>query len=116
MRSALKKYIAPLLCLCLLLALCACGEHPAKEPKVSASAPTPAPSGPKIAVELPALTEEGFLADENAEPFIHADRSDGHWYYITQDIYLEIIRYKNEQRKDYDLAKLLYAKIHNEQF
>ena len=36
MRSALKKYIAPLLCLCLLLALCACGEHPAKEPKVSA--------------------------------------------------------------------------------
>ena len=62
------------------------------------SAPTPAPSGPKIAVELPALTEEGFLADENAEPFIHADRSDGHWYYITQDIYLEIIRYKNEQR------------------
>ena len=24
--------------------------------------------------------------------------------------------YKNEQRKDYDLAKLLYAKIHNEQF
>lgn len=24
--------------------------------------------------------------------------------------------YKDEQRKDYDLAKLLYAKIHNEQF
>ena len=69
MRSALKKYIAPLLCLCLLLALCACGEHPAKEPKVSASAPTPVPWVPEA---IPAIA-----GDESAPPPVPEGASDG---------------------------------------
>ena len=66
-------------------------------PAVTA-APTAAPVGPAVAVELPALNEQGFLADDAAAPFIHADRADGHWYYITQNVSIEIIRYKNEKR------------------
>ena len=60
--------------------------------------PTPTPQGPAVQVELPALNGDGFLADGGAEPFIHADRKDGHWYYITQDVYVEIIRYKDAKR------------------
>lgn len=64
--------------------------------------PTPAPTAtpkptttPRLPVEevvLPALNAQGFLADEAAEPFIHSDRNDGHWYYISQNLYIEIVR------------------------
>ena len=54
--------------------------------------PTTTPRGPETAVQLPKLNENGFLADESAAPFIHADRDDGHWYYISQNLYIEIIR------------------------
>lgn len=55
------------------------------------------PDSPGVQVTLPDLNEDGFLADANAAPFIHADRSDGHWYYITQNVYVEIIRYENSK-------------------
>lgn len=54
--------------------------------------PTTTPRGPETAVQLPKLNEKGFLADENAEPFILAERDDGHWYYISQNLYIEIVR------------------------
>lgn len=62
-------------------------------------APTVAPDGPEIQVNLPALNDQGFLADKNAAPFIHVDRDDGHWYYITQDTYIEIIRYFSAKQR-----------------
>ena len=54
--------------------------------------PTTTPRLPEKEVTLPALNEQGFLMDENAEPFVHADRDDGHWYYISQNLYIEIVR------------------------
>lgn len=62
-------------------------------------APTAAPDGPTVAVVMPSLTAEGFLADESAAPFIHADRADGHWLYITQDVFVEIIRYESTKQR-----------------
>lgn len=54
--------------------------------------PTSTPRIPTQEVVLPALSEQGFLMDKNAEPFVHADRDDGHWYYISDDLYIEIVR------------------------
>ena len=57
---------------------------------------TPKPtSAPQIEVELPATNEEGFLADPEAEAFIHEDWDDGHWYYIGQTLAIEICRYED---------------------
>ena len=69
MRAALKKYIALLLCLCLLPALPSCGARPAEEPKVSASAATPAPWVPEA---IPAIA-----GDESAPPQVPEGASDG---------------------------------------
>ncbi len=54
--------------------------------------PTTTPRLPEEPVQLPALNAEGFLADDSAAPFIHSDRNDGHWYYISQNLYIEIVR------------------------
>ena len=54
--------------------------------------PTTTPRLPEETVQLPALNAEGFLADDSAAPFIHSDRNDGHWYYISQNLYIEIVR------------------------
>lgn len=57
---------------------------------------TPKPtSAPQVAVELPATNEDGFLADPEAEAFIHEDWDDGHWYYIGQTLAIEICRYED---------------------
>lgn len=64
---------------------------PTSVPAVTAK-PTSTPRLPTQAVTLPALNEDGFLADANAEPFVHADRDDGHWYYISQNLFIEIVR------------------------
>lgn len=57
---------------------------------------TPKPtSAPQVAVELPATNEDGFLADPQAEAFIHEDWDDGHWYYIGQTLAIEICRYED---------------------
>ena len=65
----------------------------------SVEVPTVTPDGPTKAIELPALNEAGFLADETAAPFIHADRSDGHWYYISQKVFIEIQRLQLTKQK-----------------
>lgn len=68
------------------------------------TAPTPTPkptktpkptSSPSVPVELPARDEEGYLADKDAEPFIHEDFDDGHWYYIDDELQIEICRYED---------------------
>ncbi|MBQ7519737.1 MAG: phosphodiester glycosidase family protein [Clostridia bacterium] len=65
----------------------------------NAAVPTIAPNGPAKAIDLPELGENGFLADETAAPFIHADRGDGHWYYISQKLYIEIQRLQLPKQK-----------------
>lgn len=71
--------------------------------ETAAAAPTPAPmatpTGPSKAIELPELNAEGFLADASAAPFVHADRADGHWYYISQKLYIEITRLQLTKQK-----------------
>ncbi len=68
------------------------------------NAPTPSPSpsptpvplpiiGPLTSPQLPALTEEGFLSDAMAEPFVLADAQDGLYLYLSQDLAVEIKRY-----------------------
>lgn len=61
--------------------------------------PTSTPKGPSNVVELPALNADGFLADEEVEPFVFADRDDGQWYYISQDLHIEIVRKTNTLQK-----------------
>ena len=57
---------------------------------------TPKPTtAPVAAVELPATNEDGFLADPEAEAFVHEDWDDGHWYYISQTLAIEISRYED---------------------
>ncbi|NLD83922.1 MAG: hypothetical protein GX637_07120 [Clostridiales bacterium] len=63
-------------------------------------APTPRPDvtagakGPSGTPELPALDEEGFLPAGSQEEFLFQDESDGLWYYISKDLYVEIRRYQ----------------------
>lgn len=71
---------------------------PTPVPKATAK-PTTTPYGPKNEIHLPELNEDGFLADENAAPYVFADRDDGHWYYISQDLYIEIVRKHNPLQK-----------------
>jgi len=57
---------------------------------------TPKPTtSPKVAVTLPETDEKGFLADKSAKPFIHEDWDDGHWYYISDTLAIEISRYND---------------------
>ena len=65
----------------------------------SIQVPAVTPDGPTKAIALPALNEAGFLADETAAPFIHADRADGHWYYISKNVYIEIQRLQLAKQK-----------------
>ena len=62
------------------------------------TAPTSTPAGPAKQIELPELNESRFLADPSAEPFVYADRDDGHWYYISQNLYIEIVRMQNKRQ------------------
>ena len=54
----------------------------------------------EFAVELPPTDEDGFLADPAAEAFVYADYSTGYWYYIDQQLRVEIIRYTNPKNND----------------
>ena len=57
---------------------------------------TPKPtSSPSVPVELPETNESGFLADPEAKAFVHEDWDDGHWYYISQTLAIEICRYED---------------------
>ena len=51
-------------------------------------------------VELPALDEDGYLADADAEPFVYGDYGSGYWYYIDQNLHIEIVRYTNPRSRD----------------
>ena len=62
------------------------------------NAPTSTPQGPARSMVLPALNAAGFLADPNAAPYVYADRDDGHWYYISQNLYIEIVRMHNKRQ------------------
>ncbi len=55
-------------------------------------APTTTPFGPSLEIALPALNAAGFLADPTQEAYVYANRDDGHWYYISQNLYIEITR------------------------
>lgn len=63
----------------------------------SAGASDLSPIGPDGQITLPDLNENGFLADADAAPFVYASRKEGHWYYITQNVSVEIIRYENSK-------------------
>ena len=57
---------------------------------------TPKPTvAPVAEVKLPELDEEGYLADADAEPFVLMDWDDGHWYYIDQELHIDIRRYQD---------------------
>lgn len=73
-----------------------------KTPKPTATpkpTKTPKPTtSPSVPVELPATNEQGFLADPEAEAFLHEDWDDGHWYYISDTLAIEICRYEDPNR------------------
>ena len=49
---------------------------------------------PTASVTLPALNESGFLP-EGVSPFVVSDFDGGAWYYIDQQLYIEILRYRD---------------------
>lgn len=53
-----------------------------------------------ISIELPELDADGYLADASAEPFVYGDYSTGYWYYIDQELHIEIIRYTHPRYPD----------------
>lgn len=64
--------------------------------------PTPVPpKGPQKEVSLPPLTEEGFLAaDAGMEEFVHVDKEDGRWMYITSSLYIDLQRWEDVKDKN----------------
>ena len=57
-----------------------------------------AATGPNVTVELPPLNDQGFLADAGAAPFILSDFTNGVWYYIDQELHIEILRYQDPRQ------------------
>ena len=69
-----------------------------------APTPTPVPTlepivAPTGMPELPALDDEGFLAEEDGE-YIFEDDEDGLWYYIAHDLYINIRRYIDPEEEN----------------
>ncbi len=69
-----------------------------------APTPTPVPTlapvqAPAGTPELPALDEEGFLADSDGE-FVYQDDADGLWYYISHDLFVNVRRYNDPEEKN----------------
>jgi len=60
--------------------------------------PTSTPAGPARELTLPELNMNGFLADESVSPYVYADRDDGHWCYISQNLFIEIVRMQNKRQ------------------
>lgn len=68
--------------------------RPTKTPK-----PTPMPAhGALKKVDLPPVTEEGFLAGGEGE-FIHADKEDGHWIYLSSSLSIDLQRWEDKKNK-----------------
>ena len=55
----------------------------------------PASVGPTAQPELPALAEDGTLADKAAAPFLYKNEDDGLWIYISGTLAIEIRRFDN---------------------
>ena len=51
-------------------------------------------------VELPPLDEEGYLIDASQGAFVYSDFASGYWYYIDQNLHIEIVRYTNPANHD----------------
>ncbi|MBQ4074511.1 MAG: phosphodiester glycosidase family protein [Clostridia bacterium] len=70
-----------------------------KPSPVPTPAPTPIPpQGPKKEVDLPPLTEEGFLSPEaEIEEFVHVDADDGRWIYITSSLAIDLQRWTDKK-------------------
>lgn len=66
-----------------------------KPSPVPTPSPTPIPvQGPAASPELPALTEEGFLAaDADMEEYVYVNEEDGQWIYISPSIAIDLRRY-----------------------
>ncbi len=65
--------------------------------------PTPSPTpqpilAPQGTPALPALDEQGFLADAAGE-YVFQDPADGLWYYISNTLYVNIRRYTDPEEK-----------------
>jgi len=52
-------------------------------------------AAPTVEVAFPPLDAEGYLADAAAEPFVVSDFDQGVWYYIDQELRIEILRYQD---------------------
>lgn len=61
--------------------------------------PAIAAVGPEISVTLPELTEEGFLSDASAGPFVVRDADAGYWLYVDGELRVEICRYHEQGKK-----------------
>lgn len=47
---------------------------------------------------IPELTSEGFLPS-GVEPYVYASRMEGRWVYVSDELYVNIIRYKSTEPK-----------------
>ena len=65
---------------------------------LKATAPTSTPIGPSVQPTLPELTAGNFLADPAASPYVYADRDNGLWYYISQNLHIHIARMYNKRQ------------------
>lgn len=61
-----------------------------------APTPSPSPSPTPEPTPLP-LDAEGYLADPNAAPVVYESFSEGRWYYIGQDLQIDIRRYQDKK-------------------
>jgi len=68
-----------------------------KPSPVPTPAPTPIPPrGPQTQVDLPSLTEEGFLTEEaGTDEFVYVNKEDGRWIYITPSLSIDLKRWED---------------------
>ena len=62
------------------------------------TSPTTTPIVPSALPDMPQRTVEGFLADPDAAPFTYSNRDLGRWYYISNDLSIEIVRMYNKRQ------------------
>lgn len=70
----------------------------ATAPRPSPVPPTPVPvQFPQSTPRPPALTAEGFLAED--DEYVYADAAEGLWIYISQDLAIDLRRYTDAENK-----------------
>ena len=72
-----------------------------KPSPVPTPVPTPVPpQGPRAQVDLPSLTEEGFLSeDAGTDEFVYINEADGQWIYITPSLSIDLQRWTDAATK-----------------